>query len=124
DIHPNIKKVYYPGLPKHPHHAVARKQMKGYGGMLSFELDCDEMMLLKFLSGLRIIQPALSLGGVESLISVPAATSHSGLTKEQRTEMGISDTLVRLSVGIEDCDDLIEDLSNALKVISDHKVSI
>lgn len=118
ETHPCVKKVFYPGLPSHRNHHIAVKQMSGFGGMLSFELNCDEEELLNFLGRLSIIQIALSLGGVESLVCIPAATSHSGLTKAQREEMGISDSLIRLSVGIENCDDLLEDLKLALNSIT------
>jgi cystathionine beta-lyase len=112
--HFKIKKVFYPGLSNHPNHYIAQKQMRGFGGMLSFELDTSEISLTDFLSRLTIIQPALSLGGVESLVSVPAATSHSGLTIQQREKMGISNNLIRFSAGIENADDLIHDLKSAL----------
>lgn len=111
--HPAVARVFYPGLPDHPDHAIAVRQMRGFGGMLSFELRRAEAAEA-FLQRLRLILPALSLGGVESLACIPARTSHRRLSPEQRQRAGISDGLVRLSVGIEDPDDLIADLDQAL----------
>ena len=111
--HPAVAQVHYPGLPDHPDHAVARRQMRGFGGMLAFELRHPEAVD-RLLDRLRIILPALSLGGVESLICVPARTSHRRLTPDERRSLGITDTLVRLSVGIEDAEDLMADLDQAL----------
>ncbi|MEO8111686.1 MAG: PLP-dependent aspartate aminotransferase family protein [Ginsengibacter sp.] len=109
-----VKKVYYPGLPSHRDHQMATQQMLGFGGMLSFELDVSQEKLIVFLKSLSIIQPALSLGGVESLICSPVTTSHRNLSSEQRHSLGIQDNLLRLSVGIEDADDLIADLKSAI----------
>ncbi len=109
-----VKKVYYPGLPSHRDHQMATQQMLGFGGMLSFELDVSPEQLIVFLKSLSIIQPALSLGGVESLICSPVTTSHRNLSSEQRHSLGIQDNLLRLSVGIEDADDLITDLKSAI----------
>ena len=109
---PRISKVYYPGLENHPGYAVARKQMKGFGGMLAFEL--DGLKPERFLKNLKVITPALSLGGVETIICSPATTSHEKITPEERAELGISDSLLRLSVGIEDAEDLIADIDGAL----------
>ncbi len=109
---PRIPKVYYPGLENHPGYAVAKSQMKGFGGMLAFELDGREPE--RFLKNLKIITPALSLGGVETIICSPAKTSHQKITDAERAELGISDSLLRLSVGIEDADDLIADIDGAL----------
>ncbi len=111
--HPGVARVNYPGLPDHPDHAVAARQMRWFGGMLSFELRQAEQVDV-FLSRLRLILPALSLGGVESLVCVPSKTSHRLLTPEERQRAGISDGLVRLSVGIEDLRDLEKDLTQAL----------
>lgn len=112
--HPRVSRVNYPGLPSHPNHAVARSQMSGFGGMLSFELagsvDPD-----RFLHELRLIRPALSLGGVESTICAPATTSHAKVTAEVRRRLGISDGLLRMSVGIEHADDLVADLAGAIE---------
>jgi len=112
----NIKAVYYPGLKSHPQHELAKKQMKGFGGMLSFELK-DEKKSNEFTRFLKIIKPAMSLGGVESTITSPALTSHAKIPKEQRIKFGISDGLLRFSVGIEDYIDLETDLAQALNKI-------
>ena len=109
---PRIPQVYYPGLENHPGHAVAKDQMSGFGGMLSFELDGREAE--RFLKNLKVITPALSLGGVETIICSPATTSHQKITAAERAELGISDGLLRLSAGIEDADDLIADIDAAL----------
>jgi len=110
--HPLIERVNYPGLDSHPDHETAIGQMRGFGGMLSFELH-DSRLIDKILSHLRLIMPALSLGGVESLICVPSRTTHRTLTPDERARAGIGDGLVRLSVGIEDAEDLIGDLDQA-----------
>ncbi|MEJ2254124.1 MAG: PLP-dependent aspartate aminotransferase family protein [Nitrospirota bacterium] len=114
DAHPKVGKVHYPGLPGHEGHETAWRQMSGFGGMLSFELDMGKKEAGDVFKRLRVITPAVSLGGVESLICFPAETSHAKMTPEARKEAGISDTLVRLSVGIEDIEDLKQDLSEAL----------
>jgi len=111
--HPAIERVHYPGLPEHPDHAVAARQMHGFGGMLSFELR-NAAQVDGLLNRLCVITPALSLGGVESLVCVPARTSHRSLTDDERRKLGIIDNLVRLSVGVEDVEDLLEDLNQAL----------
>ena len=112
--HPQIQKVNYPGLTSHEGHGIAKKQMKGFGGMLSFE-PRDEIDPIQFQKGLSLIRPSMSLGGVESIICSSALTSHAVLTKEQREREGITDSLLRLSVGIEDADELIADIEQALK---------
>ncbi|MEJ2102514.1 MAG: PLP-dependent aspartate aminotransferase family protein [Desulfobacterales bacterium] len=111
---PRIQNVYYPGLENHPGHAVARDQMKGFGGMLAFELNSRAPDPALFLRNLKLITPALSLGGVESIICSPAKTSHEKITEAERAELGITDNHLRLSVGIENSDDLIADLEGAL----------
>lgn len=111
---PMIQKVYYPGLEDHPGHDIARKQMKNFGGMLSFELDPAKIDPYRFLKNLKLITPALSLGGVETIICAPVTTSHQKMTDEARAELGITDSLLRLSVGIEDVDDIIADIDQAL----------
>jgi cystathionine beta-lyase len=111
--HPAVARVNYPGLSEHPDHAIASRQMRGFGGMLSFELR-DPAQVDRLLSRLRIVMPALSLGGVESLICIPSRTSHRTITPSERQRAGISDGLVRVSVGIEDADDLREDFTQAL----------
>lgn len=110
--HPLIERVNYPGLDSHPDHEIATGQMRGFGGMLSFELH-DSRLIDEILSHLRLIMPALSLGGVESLICVPSRTTHRTLTPTERARAGIGQGLVRLSVGIEDAEDLIGDLDQA-----------
>lgn len=112
--HPAISAVYYPGLESHPNHTVAARQMTGgFGGMLSFELT-DASKTEGFLNRLQLIIPALSLGGVETTICQPSTSSHASLTEEERLEQGIRESLLRLSVGIEDAEDLIRDIQNAI----------
>jgi len=112
--HPKVRRVYYPGLASHPQHALARKQMRGFGGMIAAELagTLDDARL--FLERCRLFTLAESLGGVESLIEHPALMTHGSVPPDVRAELGIGDTLVRLSVGIENADDLIADLDAAL----------
>jgi cystathionine beta-lyase len=112
--HPAVARVNYPALPEHPDHAVAARQMRGFGGMLSFELR-DPSGVDRLLRRLRVVLPALSLGGVESLVCVPSRTSHRLMTPEERQRAGISDGLVRVSVGIEDIEDLLGDFHQALE---------
>ena len=111
---PQVKKVHYPGLESHPQHDIAKAQMHGFGGMLSFELNESAGSAQDFLRKLKIVRPAMSLGGIESVICEPATTSHAKLTPEQRQDAGISDALMRMSVGIEEVQDLIGDLEQAL----------
>jgi len=111
--HPAVAKVHYPGLPDDPGHAVAKRQMRRFGGMLSFELK-ESAHVVERLKRLRTILLAESLGGVESLIEHPASMTHASVPKEQQARAGINDGLVRFSVGIEDPEDLIEDLGRAL----------
>lgn len=113
DAHPKIRKVFYPGLPNHPQHEIARRQQKGPGGMLSFDLGSLEMAR-RFLNGVKLCALAESLGGVETLISLPALMTHVSMPQEVRERVGITEGLVRLSVGIEDVDDIIQDLDQAL----------
>ena len=108
-----VKKIYYPGLPSHPQHELARRQMKGFGGMISIELG-DLGVARRFVERTKIFALAESLGGVESLIGHPASMTHASVPREMRERMGLTDSLVRLSVGIEDVDDLIGDLEQAL----------
>lgn len=112
--HKLVTKVNYPGLKSHPQHVLAKAQMKGFGGMMSFELD-KSVDVSAFLRTLKFIRPVGSLAGVESTILLPSKTSHALLTPEQRAEMGVSDRLIRFSVGIESKEDLMEDLQQALK---------
>lgn len=112
--HPAITQVYYPGLASHPQATLFHKQMSGGSGLLSFELAGGEAAAKRFLDRLNLIVHAVSLGGMESLATRPASTSHRGMTPQQRLNAGVSDSLIRLSVGIESLDDLIADLSQAL----------
>ncbi|MEA9393033.1 cystathionine gamma-synthase [Acerihabitans sp. TG2] len=112
---PLVKKLYYPGLPENPGHEIACRQQKGFGAMLSFELNGDEPQLRRFLSHLELFTLAESLGGVESLISHAATMTHAGMAPEARVAAGISETLLRVSVGIEDSEDLIDDLEHAFQ---------
>jgi cystathionine beta-lyase/cystathionine gamma-synthase len=109
-----VKKVYYPGLPAHPHHELAKKQMRGFGGMISIDFGNIETAK-KILKNVKLFTLGESLGGVESLISHPASMTHAPVPKEKREEMGLTESLIRLSVGIEDAEDLIVDLEAALK---------
>lgn len=110
---PAVARVNYPGLHTHPDHSLAARQMRGFGGMLSFEFN-DPSQVDRLLSRLRLVMPALSLGGVESLVCIPSRTSHRTLTPAERKRAGISDGLVRVSVGIEDEQDLLDDFTQAL----------
>ncbi|TAL71947.1 MAG: cystathionine gamma-synthase [Rhodanobacter sp.] len=112
--HPAVRKVYYPGLAANPYHALAARQQQGFGAMLSFELDGDEAQIAAFVNGLRFFSLAESLGGVESLIAHPASMTHASMAPEARRCAGIADNLLRVSVGIEDGDDLLRDLDAAL----------
>src|SRR5262245_22201106 len=112
--HPKVRQVFYPGLPSHPQHELARRQMRGFGGMLAFELASLEAAR-RFLNAVRVAALAESLGGVETLISHPATMTHASVPTERRAKLGITDRLVRLSVGIEDVDDLKADLAQALE---------
>ena len=112
--HPKVRRVYYPGLPSHPQHALARKQMRAFGGMISADLKGNVDDAKRFLERCRLFALAESLGGVESLIEHPALMTHGSVPPEVRATLGIGDTLVRLSVGIEDPQDLIADLASAL----------
>ncbi|WP_320814309.1 cystathionine gamma-synthase [Flavobacterium sp.] len=117
DKHPLVKRVYYPGLESHPHYEIANKQMHGgYGGMVTFTFNSGKMEdAVKFLEKVKIFTLAESLGGVESLANHPATMTHASVPAEKRAEIGITDDLVRLSVGIEDIDDLLQDLQQALE---------
>jgi len=112
--HPKVKRVFYPGLPSHPQHALAQQQMRAFGGMISMELNGDLAYAKRFLERCELFALAESLGGVESLIEHPAIMTHGSVPPEVRAALGIGDNLVRLSVGIEDADDLIADLESAL----------
>ncbi|MBX9783283.1 MAG: cystathionine gamma-synthase [Chitinophagaceae bacterium] len=114
--HPKVGKVYWPGFTDHPGYAVAKAQMRGFGGMISFELKNDSVEeARRVLSSTHLFSLAESLGGVESLINHPASMTHASIPREERIKNGLSDSLIRLSVGIEDADDLIEDLKQAIE---------
>jgi len=125
DGHPVVSKVYFPGLASHPGHAVAARQQKGFGAMLSVEIEGGEEAVRAFVEGLRYFTLAESLGGVESLVAHPATMTHAAMTPEARAKAGISDGLLRLSVGIEATDDLLADIAAALAraeaVVADSK---
>jgi cystathionine beta-lyase len=117
--HPKINNVYWPGLENHPNHAIAKSQMDDFGGMISFDLISNKLEdAIKIVSNTHFFTLAESLGGVESLIGHPASMTHAAIPKVEREKTGVVDTLIRLSVGIEDVEDLIKDLQNALNKIS------
>jgi cystathionine gamma-lyase len=115
--HPKVRRVRYPGLKSHPQHALARRQMNGFGGMVTVDLDTDRAGAERVLKALRLFTLAESLGGVESLIELPAAMTHASIPAVQRQALGITDSLLRLSVGIENRGDLIADLEQALHIL-------
>jgi cystathionine beta-lyase/cystathionine gamma-synthase len=112
--HPKVEEVHYPGLPSHPQHALARRQMRGFGGLIAFRAGSFERART-VLNGVRLMALAESLGGVETLISHPATMTHASVPPERRQQIGITDDLVRISVGLEDLDDLKDDLAQALE---------
>jgi cystathionine gamma-lyase len=114
---PQVARVHYPGLESHPQHALAKRQMRGYGGMISLDLKTDLAGARRFLETVRIFSLAESLGGVESLIEHPAIMTHATIPLETRQRLGIGDALVRLSVGVEELEDLRDDLARALAAI-------
>ena len=112
--HPKVEKVYWPGLEEHPGHDIASRQMSGYGGMISFTVKGDSIELAhKLVEEVNIFTLAESLGGVESLIGHPATMTHAAIPKEVREKVGVTDGLIRLSLGVEDAEDLIADLASA-----------
>lgn len=113
NTHRKVKKVNYPGLVSHPQHRLAQKQMRGFGGMISFDLGSLDKAK-KLLKSVRLCALAESLGGVETLISHPATMTHNSVPPEERQQIGVTDGLVRISVGIEDVEDIIADLKQAL----------
>lgn len=115
EAHPRVRRVIYPGLESHPQHQLARRQMRGFGGMLSFELDGSLKEARRFVESVRIFALAESLGGVESLIELPAIMTHASVPPEERRKIGLADGLIRLSVGIEHVEDLIADLEGAFR---------
>ncbi|SHH49233.1 Cys/Met metabolism PLP-dependent enzyme [Chryseolinea serpens] len=115
NTHPKVGKVYWPGFTDHPNHDIAKKQMRDFGGMLSFTLKDDSLeKATKLMESMTLFSLAESLGGVESLINHPASMTHASIPKEERIKNGLLDSLIRLSIGVEDADDLIEDLTQAL----------
>ena len=113
--HPKVGKVYWCGFEDHPGYAVAKKQMRGFGGMMSFTLKDDSLETAKkLLSATKLFALAESLGGVESLINHPASMTHASIPRDERLKNGLSDSLIRLSIGIEDVDDLKDDLREAI----------
>ena len=113
--HPEVKQVRYPGLPTHPGHALVRQQMRDFGGIVTMELHGGAARAMRFLSSTRLFTLAESLGGVESLMCHPATMTHASIPPEERARIGITDALIRLSVGVEDGDDLLEDLAQAIE---------
>jgi cystathionine beta-lyase/cystathionine gamma-synthase len=113
--HPLVKRVIYPGLPSHPQHEIAKKQMKGFSGIVSVEFDLPLEAAKKVVSSFKLFTLAESLGGVESLVCHPASMTHASIPKKERERIGLSDGLMRFSVGIEDCEDLLEDLLTTLE---------
>jgi len=114
---PKVKRVYYPGLRSHPQHAIAKKQMKGFGGVVSFEIRGDSQKTMNFVENLRLCSLAASLGGTETLVTQPVTSSHYFVSAEDRKKAGITDQLVRLALGIEDPEDIIADLDQAFSEI-------
>ena len=115
--HPGVNKVFYPGLPSHPFHKIAASQLNGFGGMLAFEVKGGLEAGKKVLDSVRVCNFTVSLGEIDTLIMHPASSSHVGLTRKERESIGISDGLLRLSVGIENIEDLLSDLEYALSLI-------
>ena len=117
---PLVAKVYYPGLPQHPGHAIAKAQQSGFGAMCSFDLAADEALLPVFFSALRLFTLAQSLGGIESLVCHPGSMTHASMDAAAQKTAGIGPTLIRLSVGIENADDLLADLQQAFNAVAQH----
>jgi cystathionine gamma-synthase len=117
EAHPKVERVYYPGLSTHPQHSLAKRQMKGFGGVLSFELRGNLNRAVKFVDNLKLALIAPSLGGTETLVSQPSTVSHYFMNPDERRKAGISDSLIRLSLGIEDPEDIISDLAQAFEEV-------
>lgn len=115
EAHPKVVKVYHPGLKSHPQYELGKRQTSGSTGMLSFDLKGSGEQASEFLKNLKIFSLAESLGGVESLAEIPSIMTHASIPLEERLKLGITDTLIRLSIGVEHVDDLIADLEQALK---------
>lgn len=121
DQHPQVKKVFYPGLESHPNHDIAKKQMRDFGAIISFELDGTESDVVLFMQSLKVFLLAESLGGVESLIESPALMTHLSVPSDQREKLGIKTTLIRASIGIEDINDLLDDLEAGFNKLKENK---
>jgi cystathionine beta-lyase/cystathionine gamma-synthase len=117
ESHPKVDKVYYPGLESHPQHKIAKRQMTGFGDVVSFELNCDLETTIKFVDSVRLALLTPSLGGTETLITQPATTSHYKVPRAERLKQGITDGFIRLSLGIEDAEDVIADLEQAFEKV-------
>jgi cystathionine gamma-synthase len=115
--HPNVSRVLYPGLPSHPQHKIAKKQMTGFGGMVTIEVSGGVKAAVKVCDSLRVALNAMSLGGVETLVSIPVYSSHINMTNAELAQHGVTPGMIRISVGVEGIDDLIEDFRKALKTI-------
>lgn len=115
--HPKVLRTHYPGLPEHPQHELAKKQMSGFGGMVTFELEANQAQLDIFFGKLQLFSLAESLGGVESLIEAPWYMSHVSMSEEARATAGIKPGTIRVSVGLEHADDLIQDIENGLAAL-------
>jgi cystathionine gamma-synthase len=123
DGHALVRRVYFPGLASHPGHDIARRQMSGFGGMVSFELDGTIEEVIAFASSRRYFTLAESLGGVKSLLCHPATMTHASIPPEARAQLGLSDSLLRLSPGCENAEDLVEDLMTGLAEIASARAS-
>ncbi|KAB2613845.1 cystathionine gamma-synthase [Pyrus ussuriensis x Pyrus communis] len=117
EAHPKVAHAYYPGLPSHPEHQLAKRQMTGFGGVVNFEIDGDLMRTIKFLDALKIPYIAPSFGGCESIVDQPAMMSYWDLSQSDRIKYGMKDNLVRFSFGVEDFEDLNDDVLQALETI-------
>ena len=115
--HPKVKEVYYPGLEDFKGYEIAKKQMSGFGAMISFEVDGDLEDAKKVVDSVKLIQLAVSLGDCDSLIELPAAMTHRGYLKEELAKFGLTESMIRISVGLENVEDIIEDLDNALSTV-------
>jgi cystathionine gamma-lyase len=115
--HPKVESVIYPGLPSHPQHTLAKRQMRGFGGMITLFLKGGLDESRAFLETVELFALAESLGGVESLVDHPAIMTHASIPEKERRKLGITNNLIRLSVGLEDIDDLLHDLTQALKAV-------
>jgi cystathionine beta-lyase/cystathionine gamma-synthase len=115
ESHPLVDRVHYPGLPSHPQHELASRLLSGYGGMVSFEVKGGRAKAERMMQNLQVVKMATSLGGVDSLVSMPLNSSHAAVPPQERARLGIVDGLVRLSVGIEDVEDITDDLDQALR---------